>query len=93
MSPYRGARIHSVLVPLSLKANVFRAVPTCSGFWITLLAAVTSPIDSSIVLPASYKADADRCNASPIPAEVMAKLFKLLLSLGKSQLLTVYNGE
>lgn len=32
-------------------------------------------MDSSIVLPASYKADADRCNASPIPAEVIAKLF------------------
>ena len=38
------------------------------------IAAVTKAIDSSIVLPPSCKADADRCNASPIPAEVMAKL-------------------
>ena len=46
----------------------------------TEFAAVTSPMDSSIVFPASYKAEADLCKASPIPAEVMAKLFRLLLS-------------
>ena len=55
--------------------------PTCSGFWITEFAAVTSATDSSIVLPAVYNADADLCNASPIPAEVIAKEFRLLLSL------------
>ena len=41
----------------------------------TEFAAVTSPIDSSNVFPLSAKAAAERCNASPIPAEVMAKLF------------------
>ena len=46
-----------------------------------MLAAVINAIDSSIVLPAAANAEPDRCNASPIPAEVMAKLFKLLLSL------------
>ena len=45
------------------------------------IAAVTKAIDSSIEFPASANAEADLCNASPIPAEVMAKLFKLLLSL------------
>jgi len=50
------------------------AVPTDSGFWTTSFAATISPIDSSIEFPAVASADADLCSASPMPAELIAKL-------------------
>ena len=43
------------------------------------IAAVINAILSSIVLPPSFKAEADLCIASPIPAEVMAKLLPTAL--------------
>lgn len=46
----------------------------------TLFPATARAIDSSIELPAAASAEAERCNASPIPFEDIAKLFKLLLS-------------
>lgn len=49
--------------------------PTTSGFCTTVLAAVINAIDSSRLLFATARDDAERVNASPIPAEVTAKLF------------------
>lgn len=45
------------------------------------IAAVINAIDSSIVLFAAISEEADLSNASPMPPDEIAKLFKLLLSV------------
>ena len=75
------ASSNSTFAPRRRSDNVFNAVPTCSGFWITEFAAVIKPIDSSSVFPLSYNALAERCNASPIPVDEIAKLFPTSLNL------------
>ena len=76
MSPYRGAKIYSVLTPLILRERVFKAVPTVFGFWTIVFAAVVNAMVSSNVLPAAAIALAETCNASPMPFVVIAKLFE-----------------
>ena len=78
----------STFAPRIRKLSVFRELPTFIGSWITELAAVIKATDSSIVLPASLSADAERCIASPIPAELIAKLFEVWLNRSTMSMLS-----
>jgi len=56
--------------------TVFKALPTDSGFWVTIFAAVINAIVSSKELFATLILEDERFNASPNPSVVMAKLFE-----------------
>ena len=66
--------LRHITVPLGI------TLPTFSGSWITVFAAVIRAILSSMVFPPACKAEAERISASPTPFEEIAKLFNLLLS-------------
>ena len=76
------AASRSVFVPRKRIERVFNAVPTISASCTIVCAAVYKPTDCSIVLPASYKADAERFIASPMSPDVVAK--ELPTSLNRS---------
>lgn len=57
---------------------VFRAVPTTSGFCTISFMPAARAMLSSRVLPATARAAAERWSASPMPAELIAKLFKFV---------------
>ena len=71
----------SVFAPRIRMVTVFHIVPTVSGSWITLLAATTRAIDSSIVLLAAAKEAAERWSASPMPPDEIANLLPTSLNL------------
>ena len=60
--------------------TVFSVVPTFCGSCTVEFIAVTRAADSSNVLLAAARPEADLVNASPKPSEEIAKLFSLLLS-------------
>ena len=63
------------ILPLKRAETTFHMLPTLSGFWITLFVAVTNATAFSNEVPATSKDAALRCNASPIPEDVIASLF------------------
>lgn len=84
MSPYRGAIVYSVFIPLIRKAIVFNAVPVAAGSCIASFAATVKPIDSSSELLAVANAPPDLLSDSPIPVDEIANSFNLLLSAIKA---------